>query len=310
MKKERITGALVKTVTPYDGEGRVDIETFARYIAFVKAEGAESILVPSVLGDSDLLTFEEKLSLVKCAVQTAGDTAMIIAEVSGEEVPAGKQAEEYLKAGADAVCLRYRFTTEEEYEALVDEVIKAGAEYVVLTDYGPGGFDMNTGARRAAGIPFDEIVKLYETREQVKSVIISVPLNETGSKCTRLCEKTDHKLNIIADTATDQIPEQIDRGAEAFTTGAFVKVFNAIYKQFTGEDKEAGRKLFFTFLRVIVWTKQGKPRESYLTQLYLQEKGMIPCVSFRREVKIDEYMERYGREMVTLAVETEKECRS
>ncbi len=310
MKKERITGALVKAVTPYDREGRVDIGTFARYISFVKEEGAEAVLVPSVSGDSDLLTFEEKCALVQCAVKNAGDTAMIIAEVSGDEVSAGKQTEEYLKAGVDAVCVRYRFTSEEEYEALVDEVISAGARYVVLTDYGPGGFDMNTGARRAAGIPADEILKLYETREVVKSVIISIPLNETGSKCSLLSEKTNHGLNIIADTATDQIPEQIDRGAEAFTTGAFVKVFNTIYKLYTSAEKEAGRHLFFRFLRVIVWAKQGYPRDTYLTQLYLQKKGIYTNIGFRKEGKIDEYMERYGAEMVILAEETEKECRS
>ncbi len=305
MKKERITGALVKSITPYDAKGCVDLEAFARYISFVKAEGAESILVPSVLGDSDLLTFDEKLQLVSCAAKTAGDAAMIIAEVRGEE-PAGEQTKTFLEAGADAVCLRCRFTGEEAYEALVDEVIKAGADYIVLTDYGPGGFDMNTGARRAAGIPLDEILKLYKTHSEVKGVIISIPLNETGSKCSKLAAETEHGINIIADTATDQMPEQMDRGAEAFTTGAFVRVFNKICTQFTGTDKEAGRKLFFDFLRVIVWTKQGSPREVYLTQLYLKEKGVLDNVAFRRNGKIDEYMERYGREMVSLAVETEK----
>ena len=175
-----------------------------------------------------------------------------------------------------------------------------------LMDYGPGGFDMNTGARRAAGIPADEILKLHQTRPAVKGVIISIPLNETGSKCTKL--RAQSGLNIIADTASDQMPEQIDRGAEAFTTGAFVRVVRTICQKFAGAERETGRKLFFDFLRVIVWTKQGKPRESYLNQLYLTEKGILDRIGFRRQETIDEYMERYGREMVCLALECEKRC--
>ena len=307
MKRERCTGAVVKTITPYDTEGKIDLQAFRRYIGYVKAEGAETILVPSEIGDLDLLSFEERQALVRAAAEEAGDQALIAAQVTACEISPEDQTKAYLALGADAVCLRMRFTSAEEYEAAADAVIGAGAQHVILTDYGPGGFDMNTGTKRAAGIPADEILKLFETRKEVKGVIIAVPLNETGSKCSLLAEKTGHQLNIIADTATDQIPEQIDRGAEGFTTGLFVRVFIRICELFK-KDREEGRKLFFSFLRVIVWTKQYVDREPYLYQLYLKNAGIIPVISYRTERYIDEYMERDGAEMEELARETEKRC--
>ena len=79
MKKEKVTGVLVKSLTPYDNSGNIDLEAFARYISFVTEEGAYAILVPSVLGGSDQLSFEEKEKLVSCAVKTAGEKTMIIA---------------------------------------------------------------------------------------------------------------------------------------------------------------------------------------------------------------------------------------
>ncbi|MBQ4253251.1 MAG: hypothetical protein II712_00345, partial [Erysipelotrichaceae bacterium] len=137
-----------------------------------------------------------------------------------------------------------------------------------------------------------------------RSVMISLPLNLTGSKCSSLKRKAGERINIIADTATDQFLEQMDRGAEGFTTGVLIRQFNNIYSWFKAGKIEEARSLFFEIIRVIVWTKQYVDREPYFYQLYLKNKGIITDIAYRSERYIDEYMVRYGNEMYAIAEET------
>ncbi len=309
MKLERCTGTVVKAVTPYDEKGSVDLEAFRRYLSFVTAKGAKSVLLFTDLGDGKYLSQEEKEALVHTAAETAGEKAMVIATLLPGDLSIKEQTVKFLNCGADAVNLQYPASSEEELKANVKEAEEAGAEYIVVTDFKSGGFDMNFGGRgKPVGLNEDWVISVFNEIEAFKSVILSVPLNVCNQKCTKLTKGTDSRLNVIADTATDQFLEQTDRGAEGFTTGILVSTFNRIYTLFTSGNVEEARKIFFKVLRVIVWTKQYVDREPYLYQLYLQDQGLLNHISYRTERYIDEYMVRYGKEMAELAEETEKEC--
>lgn len=304
MRPERLTGAVVKTVTPYRN-GQVDYEGFRRYITWAVNEGAESFIIPSDVGDFDKLSFEEKTQLVRTAAEASACKALILATVVPAEQSVSQQVEAYLKAGATGANIRFPGADDETVRNAVCDAAAAGAEFIMLTDFKAGGFDMNRGGA-APGISQDLILELLEEHPQFKAVMISLPLNMTGAKCSLLKKAAGERINIVADTATDQFLEQIDRGAEGFTTGVLVHQFNRIYSLYTSGNVEEARSLFFELLRVIVWTKQYVDREPYFYQLYLKNKGLIEEIGYRTERYIDEYMIRYGDEMYVIAEETEK----
>ena len=308
MKRERCTGAVVYAVVPYTREKEIDWEAFRRYIRFVADEGAQTIFVPGPSGEWQDVSWQERLALVKEAADLAGDRAMIVGTVVPEEMGAGEQAKAYLAQGADAINLRYPTHDVEAVSKALDEVSAAGAEYMIITDFKSGGFDMNAGPgkRGPAGLPDQVIVELFDRCEAFKSLVMALPLNECGPKSSRLKEATGGTLNIIAETATDQFLEHLDRGVEGFVTGAFVKVFERICALYAEGGANQVRPLFFEFLRAIVWTKQYIHREPYLYRLYLKERGVFDDIIFRTDRPIDEYMIRYGKEMLALVMEVEK----
>lgn len=307
MKHTKCTGAVVYAITPYDPSGAIDFEAFRSYIQSVAEEDAHSIVISSNLGDIGFLSMQERGALVKTAAETAGDQAMIIATVIPGEMSPGAQAAFYLEKGADAINIRFPTNDIPGFTDAFQQVIHAGADYIVVTDYKSGGFDMNMskGPRPVSGLPEDLIVKLFEEHDAFRSLIIALPLNECGPKTSRLVQATGGKLNIIAETATDQMLEQLDRGAEGFVTGVFVKFFNTICRLYAEGGADRARPLFFDLLRVIVWTKQYVDREPYLYQKYLQNKGIVQTVKFRTERYIDAYISRYGEDMLELVKKLE-----
>ena len=266
-------------------------------------KSSRCVVLPTLQGDLDHLTAEERTALVRAAAEAIGDRAMIAATVAPCEVSAGEQAEAYLKAGADAINLRYPTNDADAFRTAMADVVAAGADYVIVTDHKSGGFDMNMmgkGPRQPAGLPLDLVSELFAAYPQFKSLIVALPLNECGPKTSKLLAATDNKLNIITETATDQFLEHLYRGAEGFVTGAFVRIFTKICDLHAQGGEEAARPLFFDMLRAIVWTKQYVDREPWLYQNYLANKGIFAGVSFRTERYYDEYMIRYGMEMLAL----------
>lgn len=309
MKLSKCSGAVVYAITPYDNAGNIDFDAFEKYIKFVVDEGATSIVISSNMADIGYLSMAERAALLKAATQTAGDKAMIIATVIPGEMSAGEQTKRFLENGADAINIKYPTNDVATFTDAFNQVVSAGTDYIIVTDHKSGGFDMNNmgkGVRPVAGLPEEVIVNLFRENEAFKSVIVALPLNECGPKTSRLLKATDGKLNIIAETATDQFLEHLDRGAEGFVTGVFVKLFNKICDSYAQGGGDKARPLFFDLLRVIVWTKQYVDREPYLYQRYLQDKGVIANVMFRTERSIDKYMVRYGEEMLALANKLEE----
>jgi 4-hydroxy-tetrahydrodipicolinate synthase len=66
-------------VTPFRADGTVDLEQFRELAAFLVDNGSEGLVVCGTTGESPTLSDEEKLELMRAAVETVGDRATVIA---------------------------------------------------------------------------------------------------------------------------------------------------------------------------------------------------------------------------------------
>jgi 4-hydroxy-tetrahydrodipicolinate synthase len=66
-------------VTPFRGDGTVDLERFRELAAFVVDNGSDGLVVCGTTGESPTLTDVEKLDLFRAAVETVGGRASVIA---------------------------------------------------------------------------------------------------------------------------------------------------------------------------------------------------------------------------------------
>ena len=70
---------LTAMVTPFRGDGSVDLEHFRELASFLVDNGSDGIVVCGTTGESPTLTDAEKLELFRAAVETVGGRATVIA---------------------------------------------------------------------------------------------------------------------------------------------------------------------------------------------------------------------------------------
>jgi 4-hydroxy-tetrahydrodipicolinate synthase len=70
---------LTAVVTPFAGDGSVNLESFRRLCAHLVDNGSDGVVVAGTTGESPTLTDEERLELFAAAVEAVGDRATVIA---------------------------------------------------------------------------------------------------------------------------------------------------------------------------------------------------------------------------------------
>ena len=70
---------LTAVVTPFAGDGSVNLESFRRLCAHLADNGSDGVVVAGTTGESPTLTDEERLELFAAAVEAIGDRATVIA---------------------------------------------------------------------------------------------------------------------------------------------------------------------------------------------------------------------------------------
>ena len=70
---------LTAIVTPFDGDGAVDLEKFRELATFLVDHGSDGLVVAGTTGESPTLSDDEKLELFSAAVDAVGDRATVIA---------------------------------------------------------------------------------------------------------------------------------------------------------------------------------------------------------------------------------------
>jgi 4-hydroxy-tetrahydrodipicolinate synthase len=70
---------LTATVTPFDADGNVDAERYAELCAYLVDNGSDGVVVNGTTGEASTLTEEERVELIRAALDAVGDRATVIA---------------------------------------------------------------------------------------------------------------------------------------------------------------------------------------------------------------------------------------
>ena len=70
---------LTATVTPFDADGNLDAEKYAELCAFLVDNGSDGVVVNGTTGEASTLSDEERVELIRAAVDAIGDRATIVA---------------------------------------------------------------------------------------------------------------------------------------------------------------------------------------------------------------------------------------
>ena len=130
MKDVIFKGCGTALVTPFTDDGEVDFETLRKLIDFQILEGVDSLIICGTTGESSTMSDLERLSAIKCAIQTSSGRIPVIAGTGGNDtskvIKLSKYAEELGADGLLIVTPYYNKTTQsgliEHYKAICNEV--------------------------------------------------------------------------------------------------------------------------------------------------------------------------------------------
>lgn len=129
MKKCIFKGVATALSTPFDEKG-INLSEFKKFIEFQISSGINALVVCGTTGESSTMSNLERLSAIKCAIQTASGKIPVIAGTGGndtsEVIKLSKYAEELGADGLLIVTPYYNKTTQsgliEHYRAICNEV--------------------------------------------------------------------------------------------------------------------------------------------------------------------------------------------
>ena len=129
---------LTAMVTPFDADGRLDLDAAARVAAHLVDHGNDGLVVSGTTGESPTTTTEEDGRLLRAVVEAVGDRATVVAGVgtnnTAHSVELAVQAEKLGADGTLVVTPYYNKPTQEGLAAHFEAVADAAGLPVMLYD--------------------------------------------------------------------------------------------------------------------------------------------------------------------------------
>src|SRR4051812_21861615 len=132
----RFGGVLTAMVTPFDGDGALDLDAARDLARFLAANGNEGLVVAGTTGESPVLTDDERLSLLAAAAEAV--TIPVVAGTTTNDtahsVHLTAEASKLGIAGILAVCPYYNRPSQAGLEAHVQAVATVTEHPVMVYD--------------------------------------------------------------------------------------------------------------------------------------------------------------------------------
>ena len=152
-------------VTPFDGDGKLDVAAGRRLAAHLVDNGIDSLILGGTTGESPTTTLDEKLTLLKAVKEEVGDRAKICAGAGTNNTATSiEMAKASAKAGADSLLVvtpYYSKPSQEGVYAHFAAIAQATDTPICLYDIpGRSGIPIATDTiRRLAELPTIQAIK-------------------------------------------------------------------------------------------------------------------------------------------------------
>lgn len=121
-----LRGSFPPLVTPFK-DGAVDYETYAKLVDFQAREGSHGIVVTGTTGEPSTLTSEERIQLVKVAVEAAAGRIQVVAATGTQNhADSAKMTLAAEEAGADAVLVVTPYFVRPPQRGLIEYYLDLG----------------------------------------------------------------------------------------------------------------------------------------------------------------------------------------
>ncbi|MBX3028982.1 MAG: dihydrodipicolinate synthase family protein [Chloroflexi bacterium] len=288
-------GVVAIPQTPFDEDGRVDMESLARSLEDRINAGVSGMLVPVVASEVSRLTTAERHAIVRATVAQVPRSIPVIVGCSSEDPREARAMAEFaVSEGAAGVLVQVPFPIIRDEPAVLDffgAVCEADPPMLMIQDLEWG----------APGLPVDTIVRLFEEVDAFRCIKVeTVP---AGSKYTAILEATGHRLNVSGGWAIPQLIEALDRGVHAIMPGGLHWPLVEIMRRYAAGERDSARALFDRLLPILGWQNQHIDISNQFLKLLAVRQGIYRTARLRDPgLPYDAYHHRIAAELIEDAI--------
>ncbi len=300
--KKELFGVVPIIPTPFTEQEEVDVEALKRLIDFAVSNGVEAVCLPAYASEFYKLTDEEKLQVVKIAVDHSAGRLQIVAQSNHPSLKvAVKLAQANVAAGADMISIavpRIFNLPEDSLKEYLSGILESVPDTpVLIQDFNPGG----------SSISVNFIKELMDEHPNFKYLKLEEPL--CAPKFESIIKVTDGKIGLFEGWGGLYMLELIPVGITGVMPGLAVsdilqKIF--LYRR-NGEHAKAF-DLFEKVMPQIFFSLQNMELFHYAEKELLIARGVLSNSVVRKAAyKPDAATAKYIKELNDRIVELVKE---
>lgn len=258
--------------TPFDEQGKVDIESIATLTEFMVGCDVDGLAILGVMGESDRLTDAEREDVVRAFRRALPAGRALVVGAGAQGTDAAVQAcRRAVDLGADALLVGPPRVQQDavlfEYYA---RIARAVAAPIVVHDYPPA-----TGVLLSPAL----LARLHTELEPVQYVKLEDA--PTGPKMDRVRSLAGDRFGIFGALGGLYALEELDRGAVGIMTGfAFPELLVRLYCLHRSGERAAAADLFFGILPLVRFEFQPALGTSLRKEI-LVRRGAIRTAAVR-----------------------------
>lgn len=266
---KELTGVVPIIPTPFTLDEEIDEQALCSLIDFAADSGIEAACLPAYASEFYKLTDDEKLHVVKVAVQHAAGRIKIVAQSNNPSLRGAiKLAQENVKAGADVVSLAvpriFSLPDNSLKDYLGGFLDSIPDTPVLIQDFNPGG----------SSISADFIQDLMADHPNFKYLKLEEPL--CAPKFEDIIKKTEGKIGLFEGWGGLYMLELVPLGIAGVMPG--LGVSDILQKVFllrkSGDDKKAF-DLFEKVMPQIFFSLQNMELFHYAEKELLMARGVL-----------------------------------
>ena len=297
-EKLPLDGIVTVLNTPFDGEGRIDLDALAKHAAYALEVGVAGFLYPAIASEVSVLTPEERRAAVaRLVAEMNGRVPVIGGAWAAEQAERVAMASEMADLGCAGVLVNIAHASDAQYERDVHEIAESCPAWLMIQDWDATG----------EGLPLDLIQRLFETVPSFRSLKIeTVP---AGPKYTAVRAMTGGQLHVAGGWAVTQMIEGLERGVDAFMPTGLHHTYVRIHRLYREGDIAGAESLFRELLPILAFSNQHLDISLHFFKRLLKAQGIYPTDTVRVHTKpFDAIHARRADALIAEAMELEGRC--
>jgi 4-hydroxy-tetrahydrodipicolinate synthase len=250
-----LSGVFIIAVTPFEDDGRLDVESLDSALDFYVAQGVHGVTLLGMMGEADKLSDQERLEVVRRGLARVAGQVTVVVGASGTSLTAMRTlAHTAMDGGAAGVMVapNVGLRTDDQVHAWTGHVCEALGPDVPLVwqDYPP-----TTGVFLSASLfgriarDFPQVVVLKAEDNPVLGKIAAIRRAER--------EEGQRRVGILAGNGGLFLPQALARGADGVMTGfGLPRMLVEVYARHVAGDLAGAEDVYDTYLPLVAYELQ------------------------------------------------------